>query len=432
MSMRGIASRSTTETIHLRTPGPFSPSPPISEASGTDAHPRTAAPPQPAAGSSSHTQPTQVELTRGRAEVLQTLIDLYVDEALTLEDLVGQMRNNGFNTFEVTDAMEQAVQRKTQREGKGKKVERNKADDQPRASGSGNPEQDPTGLDAFRTMFAAANDADWAIFTAKARAGMFRPPGITVSGPGNQASTGPGVPAGLPAPTAGFPPSTFPALSPTFLHSLAAASTTAAAVNPHIQETMRVLQACSATDKIDLYVDSLQLVSLDEPLVKSVWKKILQDQYVEFEKLYATLDNPEIDFDDSSREFAAGYVIVKKDHLTSTKRFSSESEWSRLFHAWREGVVLVFPHRIVELEDYRRLIVEIFLSSVSFPDGRQGYSSATVHVATFGFAHATAFDYSCELIFSTSSRVSKPELSVALGCYLRELELGSLLVGWVS
>lgn len=86
------------------------------------------------------------------------------------------------------------------------------------------------------------------------------------------------------------------------------------------------MRAYSSSDKIDQYIDLLQLAKLEEPLVRSIWKKILQDQLVDFEKLYASLENPSMDFDDDGREFTAGYVIVKKDHITSKKRFTTESE----------------------------------------------------------------------------------------------------------
>lgn len=70
------------------------------------------------------------------------------------------------------------------------------------------------------------------------------------------------------------------------------------AVDPHIQETTRIMRTYSSSDKIDQYIDLLQLAKLEEPLVRSTWKKILQDQYVDFEKLYASLENPSMDFDD--------------------------------------------------------------------------------------------------------------------------------------
>ena len=69
-----------------------------------------------------------------------------------------------------------------------------------------------------------------------------------------------------------------------------------------------------------------------------MWKKIIQDDYVNFEKLYATPGNSNIEFEDDGRDFGGGYVFVRKDYIVSKKRISTESEWCRVFDAWREGV----------------------------------------------------------------------------------------------
>ena len=51
-----------------------------------------------------------------------------------------------------------------------------------------------------------------------------------------------------------------------------------------------------------------------------MWKKIIQDDFVNFEKLYAILGNSNIEFEDDGRDFGRGYVLVRKDYIVSTKR----------------------------------------------------------------------------------------------------------------
>lgn len=370
------------------------------------------------------------EIIRERAELLQGLVDLHIDDQITPEQFTQRLRDNNFTLEESRDALEQAVSRRSRGEGKGKNVDRGESSGTGQPSGSGldrNRNEDSQTRDTLQ----AASEADWAIFAAKARASAFRPPEISstmaprdfsfghgvspstwldimskaqagtqptpgsvplnvlenilrqsvqpsastvwtgpshpvppVQAPGSATSSAtaqtyqPNPPNPLPQAVVaggGIPSVPFSAMLQTLF-----SGNVLGAVDPHIQETTRIMRAYSSSDKIDQYIDLLQLAKLEEPLVRSTWKKILQDQYVDFEKLYAFLENLSMDFDDDGREFTAGYVIVKKDHITSKKRFTTESEWLRLFNAWREAHLLVYPHRIIELEVYRRFIVDIF------------------------------------------------------------------------
>lgn len=72
--------------------------------------------------------------------------------------------------------------------------------------------------------------------------------------------------------------------------------------------------------------------SLVEPLSRSVWKKIVKDEFVCSEKLHAATD-PEYDHCDEGRDFGTRFALIKKDHLAAKKPVESESEWDRVFAA---------------------------------------------------------------------------------------------------
>ncbi|KAF8868113.1 hypothetical protein CPB84DRAFT_1819515 [Gymnopilus junonius] len=84
----------------------------------------------------------------------------------------------------------------------------------------------------------------------------------------------------------------------------------------------------------------MQTRQLVDPLPRSVWKLIIQDLYVDFEKVYASTDWEYCHCDDL-KEFAGRF---------SLKPVKSEGEWIRVFKAWRAGVKCLYPHREMELE----------------------------------------------------------------------------------
>ena len=95
------------------------------------------------------------------------------------------------------------------------------------------------------------------------------------------------------------------------------------------------------------------------PIPQSIWHTIIQDMYVNFEKLYATMDQT-YNHQDESKDFVGGFAFVWKDVVLSRKMVRTEGEWIRMFEAWRSAVVDLFPHRSLELERYRTMVIELF------------------------------------------------------------------------
>ncbi|KAG6815103.1 hypothetical protein H0H87_005110, partial [Tephrocybe sp. NHM501043] len=107
-----------------------------------------------------------------------------------------------------------------------------------------------------------------------------------------------------------------------------------------------------------------QLERLVDPISRSVWKKIILDRYVDFEHLYATFEKG-YDHNDETKDFNEEFAIVKKDSFTKKRSVTSESDWLRLFDAWKAAVLVFYRHRDDELSVYREYVVKIFRSSPS-------------------------------------------------------------------
>jgi hypothetical protein len=108
-------------------------------------------------------------------------------------------------------------------------------------------------------------------------------------------------------------------------------------------------------DSIEPIINLMQIQPLDQPLPRSIWKLIVQDQYVNFEKLFAATD-PGYDHHDEAKDFGNGFVLVKKDHTTAKKPLRGEADWSRVFNAWRDGTLLLYPHRRDKLQGYAKVV----------------------------------------------------------------------------
>ncbi len=125
-----------------------------------------------------------------------------------------------------------------------------------------------------------------------------------------------------------------------------------------IQESVK-LQQLFLTDKIvNSVVSALWLRSMQHPLPTTIWKLIVCDEYVDFEKLHAGLD-PLYNQNDNIRWLQGNYSIVKMDSISTKKKIVSETEWSQVYWAWSSGVTAVYPHRSKELEEYKAISSEI-------------------------------------------------------------------------
>ncbi|KAJ3715406.1 hypothetical protein C8R42DRAFT_557283, partial [Lentinula raphanica] len=127
----------------------------------------------------------------------------------------------------------------------------------------------------------------------------------------------------------------------------------------HIDETLRTKRIYLKEPNFNALIDLFQGRALLEPLPRSIWKLILKDEYVFFEKLLAGID-PEYDHRDEGRDFGGGFALVKVDHLSARTPVRTESEWNRVFQAWKNGVVQAYPHRKPELDNYESVISNLF------------------------------------------------------------------------
>lgn len=134
----------------------------------------------------------------------------------------------------------------------------------------------------------------------------------------------------------------------------------------HLERTWTLRQAFATEKATDAIVDLMQRQTMPDPLPRSIWKDIILDRYVDFEKLYAGMDRG-YDHDDEPKDFGGGYSIVKRDHFRARKPVQSESEWSRIARAWRQGVELLYPHRKAELTTYLEIIEELFRAAPRTP-----------------------------------------------------------------
>jgi hypothetical protein len=133
-----------------------------------------------------------------------------------------------------------------------------------------------------------------------------------------------------------------------------------------IERTWKLRQSYATEKATDAIIDLMQRQSVPDPLPRSIWKDIILDKYVDFEKLHAGMDRG-YDHDDEPKDFGGGYAIVKRDHFRARKPVQTESEWTRIARAWKYGVELLYPHRQTELGTYMEIIEELFRAAPQSP-----------------------------------------------------------------
>jgi hypothetical protein len=135
---------------------------------------------------------------------------------------------------------------------------------------------------------------------------------------------------------------------------------------PYLKKTREIRGLFKIETFRDSTITNAQLSPLIDPLPRSIWKKILLEEFVDFAKLFASMEQG-YDHNDEAEDFAAGFAIVKKNHLSAKRPVRTEAEWIRVFGAWEAGVILIYPHRTAELQGYRRMVMDIFRATPSNP-----------------------------------------------------------------
>jgi hypothetical protein len=133
----------------------------------------------------------------------------------------------------------------------------------------------------------------------------------------------------------------------------------------HLKETF-CLQCIFASEKsLDPTINLMQQ-QLDVPIPHSLWKDIIQDCFVNFEKLFTSMDIG-YDHSEDAKDFHTGFVLIKKDQLVTKKALKSDRDWMRVFGAWETAVGLIYTHWVDELQHYKKKVMDIFQSDPDNP-----------------------------------------------------------------
>ncbi|KAG6874693.1 hypothetical protein C0993_012609, partial [Termitomyces sp. T159_Od127] len=116
-----------------------------------------------------------------------------------------------------------------------------------------------------------------------------------------------------------------------------------ASIDPYLAKTWELCQEYGKEKVIDSLVSLGQLQRVEDPISWSIWKLIILDHYVNFEKLYAMLDKG-YDHHDKPKEFAGGFSLIRKDHTMACRSILMESDWTQAFDAWMVAVLAFYPH----------------------------------------------------------------------------------------
>ena len=144
-----------------------------------------------------------------------------------------------------------------------------------------------------------------------------------------------------------------------------------------------------------LKVSLMRTQNLLQPLPRSIWKLIIEDQYINFTKLFASMD-PGYDPNDEPKDFGGRYTLIKKDHLVTKRPICTESDWIRVFTGWESGVTILYPYCKAELLGYRCHVDNTFHAATQDPiaaidfdvEACQHYEKSPFNLDNFNKLHA--------------------------------------------
>ncbi|KNZ71578.1 hypothetical protein J132_08089 [Termitomyces sp. J132] len=129
------------------------------------------------------------------------------------------------------------------------------------------------------------------------------------------------------------------------------------AKDPHITQTWYLHQQYAKEKMVDYLINLTQSQILKDPILHTMWKLVILDHFIDFEKLYVTL-NKGYNNNDEPKDFMGGFSLVKKDFTSAKKPVCTKSDWTQAFDAWMAGVVLFYPHQEDKLLKYRSKITD--------------------------------------------------------------------------
>ncbi|KAF8797907.1 hypothetical protein BYT27DRAFT_7041215, partial [Phlegmacium glaucopus] len=134
--------------------------------------------------------------------------------------------------------------------------------------------------------------------------------------------------------------------------------------DPHLNDTQKCKIAYTNQKPFENLIIKAQGRKIREPIANSIWRLVILDKYVDFEKFYVTLD-PGYNPNDEAKDLNDKFTLLKKNSISSRRAIVSEAEWMRLYDAWVEAVLLFYPHRKAELASYREIIINMFRATSS-------------------------------------------------------------------
>ncbi|KAG6887170.1 hypothetical protein C0992_000319 [Termitomyces sp. T32_za158] len=292
---------------------------------------------------------------QNQADECQRIIDETIEGTRSFDSFFQALRRLGLNSAEAKDHVDEVIQRiELRRRAKGKRKETKSRELSPNREGSTIPrdDQNATLSDVERGRHEqrqAVESAAWSSLRAKCRH-LEDPSNSPAAVATNQIAEILG-PSGTSSCVSDIPQSVLAAVP----HLAQLQSKVSA--DPHVAETWRLRQEYAKELALDPLIRLGQTQRLLEPISRAMWKLIILDHYVDFDKLYATLAKG-YDQHDDPKDFAAGFSLVKKDVATAKRPVRSESDWMRVFDAWAEAVCVFYPHREHELSLYRAKIVD--------------------------------------------------------------------------
>ena len=134
--------------------------------------------------------------------------------------------------------------------------------------------------------------------------------------------------------------------------------------DPYLGETQKCKIAYASQKPFENLIIKAQGRKVQEPVANSIWKLVILDKYVDFEKLYATLD-PDYNPNDEAKDLNEKFSLLEKNSISSKRPVLTEAEWMRLYDVWVSATLQFYPHRKDELASYRELVVNMFRASSS-------------------------------------------------------------------
>ena len=100
--------------------------------------------------------------------------------------------------------------------------------------------------------------------------------------------------------------------------------------DPYLGETQNYKIAYTNQKPFENLIIRAQGRKVQEPVANSIWRLVILDKYVDFEKLYATLD-PSYNPNDEAKELNDKFTLLEKNSISSKRSVLTEAEWMRLY-----------------------------------------------------------------------------------------------------